>query len=308
MLLKKSINAKTKSINQEILDLLDSLSFDYIRKVVSDISIPRHFFAERENNKFVANYIEKELIKFGFETFYQGKYANLVALNKENKRNKGEKLILIGAHYDSVPDCPGADDNASAIAALLVCAKAIYENNVTLPICFVAFNSEEDGLIGSLDFVNNYLPESGLNVVEAHILEMVGYSDTTKGSQTIPVGLPINVPDVGNFLAIIGKGKSNNLVNNLVENSKTYLPELSVIGLKLYFAMERIFPDLTRSDHNAFWQAKIPATMWTDTSEFRNPHYHQITDTPETLNYSFLYKVAQLLLLHLITKNKTVKK
>jgi len=59
--------------------------------------------------------------------------------------------------------------------------------------------------------------------------------------------------------------------------------------------MERIFKDLRRSDHAPFWDVGYPAFMWTDTSEFRNPHYHQPSDTPETLDYDFLAKVAKLL-------------
>jgi hypothetical protein len=52
---------------------------------------------------------------------------------------------------------------------------------------------------------------------------------------------------------------------------------------------------LLRSDHAPFWQRRIPATMWTDTSEFRNPFYHQPEDKPETLDFAFLRSVTQLL-------------
>lgn len=298
MLIKNSSIIKTKKEGiPYILNLLKSLSIGYIKKVVEDISIPRHFFAEPKNNKLVAKYIDDEFTKYGFETFYQGNYLNLVALSK---KNIDKPLVLVGAHYDSVPKTPGADDNASAVAAMLACAKVLAEQNLDISICFVAFNAEEDGLVGSTDFVNNYLPKSTIKIKEAHILEMVGYSRKEKGSQTIPSGLPINIPDIGDFLAIIGNRKSNPIVDRLVEYSKIYLPLFSVIGLKLYFGVEKIFPDLTRSDHHPFWQAKIPATMWTDTSEFRNPNYHQITDTPNTLDYNFLYQVTQLLLLYLV--------
>jgi hypothetical protein len=69
-----------------------------------------------------------------------------------------------------------------------------------------------------------------------------------------------------------------------------------VLALKNYFGIERAFPDLSRSDHAPFWQAGIPSIMWTDTSEFSNPHYHRPTDTPETLDYDFMADVARLVL------------
>jgi hypothetical protein len=60
-------------------------------------------------------------------------------------------------------------------------------------------------------------------------------------------------------------------------------------------AADKYFPVLLRSDHAPFWQKKIPAVMWTDTSEFRNPFYHQPGEKPQTLNYNFLRAVAQTL-------------
>ena len=57
----------------------------------------------------------------------------------------------------------------------------------------------------------------------------------------------------------------------------------------------RISHHLLRSDHAPFWREGIPALMWTDTAEFRDPHYHLPTDTPETLDYEFLARVTRLL-------------
>jgi len=59
--------------------------------------------------------------------------------------------------------------------------------------------------------------------------------------------------------------------------------------------IERISHHLLRSDHAPFWRQGIPGLMWTDTSEFRNPHYHLPTDTPETLDYEFLAGITRLL-------------
>ena len=81
----------------------------------------------------------------------------------------------------------------------------------------------------------------------------------------------------------------------VLSRAGTYVPNLSVIGLNVKLGLEKYFPVLSRSDHAPFWAQKIPALMWTDTSEFRNPHYHLESDTPETLDYEFLKQVTQLL-------------
>lgn len=78
--------------------------------------------------------------------------------------------------------------------------------------------------------------------------------------------------------------------------AKTYRPDFPVLSLKVYVEIEKLFPVLARSDHTPFWKAGIPAVMWTDTSEFRNHHYHQATDQPNTLDYEFLRAVTQILI------------
>jgi hypothetical protein len=65
--------------------------------------------------------------------------------------------------------------------------------------------------------------------------------------------------------------------------------------------LERVMPVLQRSDHAPFWASGVPAVMWTDTSEFRNPHYHLPSDRPETLDYGYLRSVTQLLVATLVT-------
>ena len=76
----------------------------------------------------------------------------------------------------------------------------------------------------------------------------------------------------------------------------SYVLQFPVLALQIYLGIERAFGDLNRSDHAPFWQAGIPSIMWTDTSEFRNPHYHLPSDTPDTLDYDFMNQVTRLAL------------
>lgn len=286
-----SSKARPREIDTNIAQAVASVSADYLREMVEAISIPRHFFAEHSNNQLVARRVAHEFEGCGYDVQYQGAWSNLVAKKGETF---SEGAILIGAHYDSVPSTPGADDNASGVAAMLACAKALSTFD-DLPICFVAFNREEDGLIGSADFVENYIGKEKLRVREAHILEMVGHCSRIKGSQRAPEGLPIKISDTGDFLGVIGNRISTAMVDTAMEVAKTYTPDLPVTGLKIYLGLEKRLSVLRRSDHDPFWQSNIPAVMWTDTAEFRNQNYHQPTDTPDTLDYDFLQRAARLI-------------
>jgi Zn-dependent M28 family amino/carboxypeptidase len=199
--------------------------------------------------------------------------------------------ILVGAHFDSVPNTPGADDNASAVAVLLAAAQVL---GPRADILYVAFNGEECGLIGSREFVEVMASRMPC-LEEVHVLEMVGYRDQRPNSQRNPLPLG-GVPMTGDFLGLVANQGA--LLDRLIEQSgRSRVP---VVGLTLpdgmsLAAIGQYSPHLLRSDHAPFWERNIPAVMWTDTSEFRNPHYHQRTDTPDTLDYEFMAEIGRLL-------------
>lgn len=297
MLLQHSANATAGAPQAAIQRAMDAVSASFLREMVDAIAIPRHYELEPANNRLTAHWIARQLRSYGYETDFQGEYTNVVALAHRcaTPRLPDEACVLVGAHYDSVPGCPGADDNASAVAAMLACAKALAEHAPGTPACFVSFNREEDGLLGSVDFVESVVAGKHIAVREAHILEMVGYCDHRPASQSIPPGLPIQAPDRGDFLGILANKDSTAIASAILRTAKTYRPDVPVLSLKVYTGIEKIVPVLGRSDHAPFWKAGIPAVMWTDTSEFRNGHYHRETDTPDTLDYNFLRAVTQIL-------------
>jgi len=286
-----SRKVRTVAASPKIMTLLETITEAQLREWVERISVPRHSGAEPEQNRATADWLCGVFDSMGFRVERQGEYSNILALPK----NAFEEVILVGAHYDSVPACPGADDNGSAVAAMLGCAAACNLWRPSLPVVFVAFNCEEDGLRGSRDFVRSYLPKAAFGVRCAHILEMVGYASSEPGSQRVPTGLPIKISDKGDFLGLLANGRCSPVMDFVVRRAGTYVPELPVTGLNVKLGLEKYFPVLSRSDHAPFWLQKIPAVMWTDTSEFRNHNYHRHTDTPDTLNYRFLRQVTQLL-------------
>ena len=125
-------------------------------------------------------------------------------------------------------------------------------------------------------------------ILGAIILECVGYACDEEGSQKIPPGVPVPVPTVGNFLAIVGNQNSQILTKAVAEAMQFHL---SVVPLVVPGNGEQL-PDTRRSDHTSFWEEGLPAVMVTDTANFRNPHYHQPTDRLETLNLDFMASVA----------------
>jgi hypothetical protein len=291
MLLKRASPRLAGRPQSALAQLLESISEHELREWVRRLAVPRHFVFEPDENEGVALWLAARFQSWGYRVQMQGEWRNVVALPARSN----EPLILVGAHYDSVGGCPGADDNASAVAAMLGCAKACSQLKPSAPVAFVGFNREEDNLLGSRDFVKWLETKESFEIEEAHILEMVGYASDAPGTQRIPPGLPVKVPDTGNFLGVLANRASHETLDDVLSCASTYLPEFPVIGLRVTLGLERYFPVLLRSDHAPFWAVKKPALMWTDTSEFRNPFYHQPGDKPDTLNYEFLRRVTQLL-------------
>ena len=200
--------------------------------------------------------------------------------------------LLIGAHYDTVAGSPGADDNASALAVLLESAHRLKDRLVARPLWFAAFCLEEHGLLGSRAFISG-LKQAGQPLDGAIVLECVGYASREAGSQRTPSGVPIPVPTVGNFLGIVGNEASRDLIAAVDRSARRAAGMIPTLALAVPGRGENL-PDVRRSDHAAFWDEGYRAVMLTDTANFRNPHYHQPTDTLDTLDLDFLEGVADM--------------
>ncbi len=124
-------------------------------------------------------------------------------------------------------------------------------------------------------------------------LEMVGFKTTVPGSQSYPPYVDARqYPDTGDFIAVVGNEPSANLAQVLAEGMASSVPSLKVETLVVP-GQGRNFKEVRLSDHSPFWDADIPAVMVTDTAFFRNPHYHQPSDTLETLDLEFILDNAR---------------
>ncbi len=197
---------------------------------------------------------------------------------------KSAERIVIGAHYDACGFTPGADDNASGTAGLLELARLLKACSPEYTIELIAYANEEPpyfatGDMGSARHVKR-LQEQGIQVKGMICLEMIGYFNDEKGSQNYPgAALKILLPSTGNFIGIVGNTGSFSLARLLQRHMKSYIPT-SRVNMPVFNGQGLDF-----SDHRNFWAADIPAVMLTDTAFFRNKHYHEATDTPDTLDY-----------------------
>jgi aminopeptidase YwaD len=203
-------------------------------------------------------------------------------------------LVIVAAHYDSVPGSPGADDNASAVAALLELARWLGPQlagarSARARVQLAAYDLEEMGLVGSYVHARA-LRRAGTELRGMISLEMLGYTDSRPGSQRLPPALAGLYPDTGDFIGIVGNENSAALLE-MVSTAIRQVPDLPVEHMAVP-GDGRLLGETRLSDHSSFWDHGFPALMITDTSFFRNPHYHAASDRPETLDYPFLARVT----------------
>ena len=249
-----------------------------------------------------AEYLATRFAEYGWTTSGQpfralGKsYFNILGIKLPSGRpaKDAQAPLLIGAHYDTVVASPGADDNASGLAVLLEAADRLRHAVLRRPVWLAAFCLEEHGLLGSQAFISG-LKQAGQPLDGAIVLECVGYASQEAGSQRTPPGIPIPVPTVGNFLGIVGNEASRDLVVAVERSARRLASSTPSLGLMVPGRGESL-PDVRRSDHAAFWDEGYPAVMLTDTANFRNPHYHQPSDTLDTLNLDFLEGVSEVVI------------
>ena len=200
--------------------------------------------------------------------------------------------ILLAAHYDTVERSPGADDNASGVAAVLEAARLFQRQPTPRTLKLALFDLEEQGLGGSLAFAADSAKTSNLQA--AVILEMLGYACYVSGCQHYPMGLPITPPtDQGDFLAVVGDQDHQPLIQAFQQAQQAEMPQVLSLAVPL---LGLFTPDVLRSDHTPFWRKGIGAVMVTDTANFRTPHYHQPSDIPAQIDRPFFTGATQLVI------------
>lgn len=253
---------------------------------VEALAFTRYTDADRSRAR---DYITKALEQAGWtpqtQPFAEG--INLYATRSGTDADAG--TILLAAHYDTVETSPGADDNATSVATVLEAARVLAKRSTAAALEVVFFDREEAGLLGSTAFVEQMQPDKNLR--GAIVLDMVGYACRKEGCQSYPDLLPVTPPTTrGDFLAVIGDQGHPFLVDSFTAMNQPNLPQVLTLSIPTF---GRLTPDLLRSDHVPFWQQGLGAVLVTDTANFRNPNYHQPTDTVTTIDRPFFLGAAQ---------------
>ena len=243
-----------------------------------------------------ADYIEADLVRSGYEVKRQGyEVGGTSCYNLEVEipgTARPDEIVVIGAHYDSVPGSPAANDNASGVAAMLSLAHEFSKATTDRTLRFLAFVNEEapyahTGQMGSWVYARR-CRERGEKVTGMLSLETIGYFSEASRSQKYPPAVGWLYPSVGNFIAFIGNTRHRRLVRQVVAAFRSSEPFPSEGG-----ALPEIVSHIGRSDHWSFWQEGYPALMVTDTAPFRYPHYHTPEDTADKIDFEKLARVVR---------------
>ena len=263
---------------------------------LTEIVRDRNPYISSGGHFYVKSYIRQQLENLGNVEIHEFKvrgqnHQNFILNLPAHTESSGKQKppILIGAHYDTAPGTPGADDNATGVAVLLELAKSFATEPAKYPIRLVAFDMEEYGLLGSEQYATE-LQQQQQPLRLMISLEMLGYCNSDPGSQRYPAGLKYLYPDRGNFIALIG---SLSTIPDLIHLSRN----IRKVGTPSEWLpvpnRGLIVPQTRLSDHAPFWDRGYPAIMVTDTAFMRNPHYHQASDRIETLDLDFLTGVCR---------------
>ncbi len=253
------------------------------------------------HHKRIQDFCAERFAQLGLEVRIQdyGTGRNIIGLR--GGQQKTDEYIMLSAHYDTVKNCKGADDNASGIAGVFETARILLQQDYQRSLLLACWDQEEEDKIGSKAFVRE-AKKQGRDIKMSYVYEMIGFQNKQLNSQQFPEALAqvytqqlkqiATNSNRADFIALVYDLKAINSLTTVDRHGRAQ-------GLKLYhFIVEDglknspYAKDLTRSDHASFWEAGYPAMMITDTANFRNPHYHcqHGEDRAETLDAEFAVK------------------
>ena len=250
--------------------------------------------AHPENLLRAADYIREEFRKAQGKVadqcykVRQQTYCNVIARFGPDT----EERLVIGAHYDAFGERPGADDNASGVAGLIELAHLLGQSAPAIQVELVAYTLEELPHFGTHTTGSavhaNFLRSRGIPVRLMISLEMIGYFSDAEDSQRVPFSLlKLFYPSRGNFILVVGNLSQWRMTRRVKRAMQTAAP-LPVHSINA----PAFVPGVDWSDHRYYWAAGYPAVMVTDTAFYRNPNYHTVKDTAETLDYERMAKVV----------------
>jgi Zn-dependent M28 family amino/carboxypeptidase len=287
-------NPKLQPLTDQERQLAAALRRD-VEVLASDIG-PRGTFAP-DRYALAADFIESALSRAGYSVSRQ--WFEAVGVNCCNlevsirgTRDPG-KIVILGAHYDSVEGCPAANDNASGVAGVLAIARALAGSQPAATLRFVLFANEEPPFfnfneMGSQEYARRSR-KGNEDICAMVCLETIGCYKHEEGSQVWPfTGMGLVLPTIGDFITFVGPTDSRQLIRAAAEafDRQLAFPLLAA-------AAPAAIDHINWSDHRGFNEQGYQAFMVTDTAPFRYEHYHRESDTPEKLDYESMARVVR---------------
>ena len=264
-----------------------------VKKLASEIG-ERNIW-RYQNLVAAAHFIEASLAEAGYKISRQDfSVQDKICCNIEGQiigARRPEQIVIIGAHYDSVFDSPGADDNSSGVAAILALARCFAGKKPARTLRFVLFANEEPPFfqtneMGSLVYAKSCRAK-GDNIIAMLCLESIGYYCEQPNSQRYPFPFSLMYPSTGSFIGFVSNLSSRKILRKVVASFRENCKFPSQAG-----AVPEIVPGINWSDHWSFWRQGYPAIMITDTAPFRYPYYHTPEDTADRIDYDRLSRVV----------------
>lgn len=281
-----------------LTDAQKTLAAD-LRRLVSTLAVDigeRNVLFKLPALEMARDFVREELAAAGYDAALQTYDLGRVSVANVEAERAGKRpdggIVVVGAHYDSVPGSPGANDNGTGTAGMLALARHFAGRQTDRTVRFVAFVNEEPPYFQTTDMgADRYARrcrERGENVVAMISLESLGYYDDGAKSQRYPFPLDLVYPSTGNFISFVGDLSSGGLVRQAIGAFRKHarFPSEGI-------AAPPLVSEAGWSDHWAFWQQGFKAIMVTDTAVLRDPYYHDENDLPAHVDFERMARVVE---------------
>jgi len=283
------IGVRQRALNADEVDVEREVRSDIgvLAKTIGERNVPHKSDQLDQAAEFICNAMNAAGYRPASQWYTAaGKECRNIEAEVHGTDRVGE-VVIVGAHYDTVPGSPGADDNATGVAVMLALARRFARTQPARTLRFVAFTNEEPPYFWTADMGSvvyaKQCREHGDRVAAMLSIESVGYYSNLPNSQRYPAGLGLLYPSRGDFVAFVGNVTSRSLVHNALGTFRR-AAALPSIGA----AVPNAVPGAGWSDHWSFWKQGFSAIEITDTAPYRNRNYHTDEDTPDRIDYDRL--------------------
>ncbi len=263
---------KSTNNNSSLLDIISQVNSSLLEHYIENIqSFGPHPTGSNEINelkKYLFNELSKLKINVSYHQWIFDDLSGENIIGTIEGEKSSNNVIIVCAHYDTIEISPGADDDGSGVAAILMMASILSQYTFNSSIKFILFSGEEQGLLGSKDYVKDII-ENDVNVLGVLALDKIGYAESKQQ---------------GSIIRHHADPSSNWMVDLSEDISNKFKDE---IGLKI----QRLSFD-SSSDHKSFVDEGFSGSNLVEYD--LNPYYHTSEDLLKNMNITYLKKVCQL--------------